>query len=256
MKFIRYVGFIGMKGAAEQYTAGGAISVAVSGAVAEELRRYYDNINPIVIPNGINIKHFTKRQRTSCRQKYKIALDEFVVCFTARFGVLGKGFEELFALARLAWNEQLKIRFLIATDHIPQEWPANVTFLKNVSYEDIPELYSLADIFVFPTRYEGCSYSLLEAMACELPVVTTQVGYAKDVYREVPEIAPFIFEKNDVEKYWKSIKLFMENPMLARKIGVVGAEYVWRNNSLDVMMDSYLNLIAKVTQKEIPSFQL
>ncbi|CQR74876.1 GDP-mannose-dependent alpha-(1-6)-phosphatidylinositol monomannoside mannosyltransferase [Sporomusa ovata DSM 2662] len=252
MKLSRYVGLIRMKGGVEQYTANGATSVAVSSAVAEELRQYYTGINPVVIPNGIDTRHFAKRERTYCRQKYGIEMDEFIVCFTARFGVLGKGFEELHELAKLAWKEQLRIRFLIATDEIPPGWPDNVLFVKNVSYQELPELYSAADIFVFPTRYEGCSYSLLEAMACELPVLTTRVGYAKDLYRDINEIAPFIFEKNSTEEYWKMLKQLVNKPIFLRKLGVVGAEYVRRHNSLDIMVDSYVKLITKVTKKEIP----
>ena len=252
MKLNRYVGLIRMKGGAEQYTATGATSVAVSSAVAEELRQYYTGINPIVIPNGIDIRHFAKRERTYCRQKYGIEMDEFVVCFTARFGVLGKGFEELQVLTELAWKERLRIRFLIATDEIPHGWPANVVFVKNVSYQELPELYSAADIFIFPTRYEGCSYSLLEAMACELPILTTRVGYAKDLYRDINEIAPFIFEKNNAGEYWKLLKQLVNKPIFLRKLGVVGAEYVRRHNSLDVMVDSYVKLIAKVTKREMP----
>jgi len=253
MKLNRYVGLIRLKGGAEQYTATGATSVAVSSAVAEELRHYYTGIDPIVIPNGINTRHFYKRDRTFCRQRYGIEMDEFVACFAARFGVLGKGFEELKTLAELAWKEQLRIRFLIATDKIPQGWPANVTFIQNVSYKDLPELYSAADIFVFPTRYEGCSYSLLEAMACGLPILTTRVGYAKDLHRDIIEMAPFIFKNNDVEKYWKTLVQLADKPMFLRELGAIGAEYVRRHNSLDIMMDSYVKLIAKVTKKEIPS---
>ncbi|TWH47684.1 glycosyltransferase family 4 protein [Sporomusa sp. KB1] len=252
MKLNRYIGLIRMKGGAEQYTAGGATSVAVSSAVAEELRQYYTGINPIVIPNGIDTRHFAKQERSYCRQKYGIEMDEFVVCFTARFGVLGKGFEELQVLAELAWKEHLRIKFLIATDEIPYGWPANVVFVKNVSYQELPELYSAADIFVFPTRYEGCSYSLLEAMACELPVLTTRVGYAKDLYRDIHEIAPFIFEKNTAEEYWKMVKQLVDKPIFLRKLGILGAEYVRCHNSLDVMVDSYVKLIAKVTTRERP----
>lgn len=251
-KLNRYLGLILLNGAIEQYIATGATSVAVSSSVADELRQYYTGIKPIVIPNGIDTRHFVKRDQACCRRKYGIEPDEFVACFTGRFTVLGKGFEELRALAELAWQEKLRMRFLIATNQIPQGWPANVMFVKNVSYQDLPELYSAADIFIFPTRYEGCSYSLLEAMACELPVLTTRVGYAKDLQQDIKEIAPFIFEKNTVEKYCQALKQLYDKPLFLRKLGVAGAEYIRRHNSLDVMVDAYVRLIAKVTGKEIP----
>ena len=249
----RYIGLNLLNGEIEQYITARATSIAVSSSVAHELRQYYTGIDPVVIPNGIDTGHFTKRDRAFCRQKYGIEPDEFVACFTARFSLQGKGFAELRALAELAWKEKLRIRFLIATNEIPQGWPANITFVKNVSYQDIPDIYSAADIFMFPTRYEGCSYSLLEAMSCGLPVLTTRVGYATDLHRDIPEIAPFIFEKISVAEYWQALRQLVDKPQLLKQLGAVGAEYVRRHNSLDVMVDSYIQLIAKVTSKEIPS---
>ena len=111
----------------------------------------------------------------------------------------------------------------------------------------MPEIYSAANIFVFPTRYEGCSYSLLEAMACELPVLTTQVGYAKDLHRDVKEISPFILKENNVEQYWQLLKQFVQNEALALEVGLIGAAYVRRHNSVEQMVDSYENLIKQVS---------
>ena len=244
----RYVFSDRLKGGIEQYTATGAISVAVSSAVAEELQQYYSDIHPVVIPNGIDIHHFSKRDRDHCRQKFGIDRGDFVACLTARFSVIGKGFEEVYALAVLAEIEQLQIKFLIATDEVPSGWPANVIFVKNADYTTIPEIYSAADVFVFPTRYEGCSYSLLEAMACELPILTTKVGYAKDLYREIAEIRPFILTENNVEQYWKLLKQLSVNKELARTLGIIGSAYVRRHNSLDVMVDSYVKLIEQVAK--------
>lgn len=246
MKLNRYIGLICLGGGLEQYTAKGAVSVAVSNSVADELRRFYSGIKPVVIPIGIDIRHFAKRDRRGCRQKYGIGMDEFVVCFTGRYGLLGKGFAELQALAILAWEAQLRIKFLIATNEIPAGWPPNVIFVKNANYESMPEIYSAANIFVFPTRYEGCSYSLLEAMACELPVLTTRVGYAKDLYRDVGEMSPFILKENNVEQYWQLLKQFVQNEEMAENVGLAGAGYVRRHNSLEHMVDLYENLIEKV----------
>ena len=41
----------------------------------------------------------------------------------------------------------------------------------------MPLLYAAADVFVLPSRYEGCNLSLLEALACEVPAVVSAAAY-------------------------------------------------------------------------------
>lgn len=246
-KVARYVITDRILGGLEQYTAAGAVSVAVSSAVAEELRQYYGGIKSIVIPVGIDIEHFVKRDRAVCRKKFGIGMDEFVACFTGRSDIQ-KGLDVLRDVAIQAWSERPWIKFLVAIDTIPEGWPSNVIFIKNVNYNDIPDVYSAADVFLFPTRYEGCSASIIEAMVSELPVITGLTGYAKDLQRDLEEMGPFILAPNDAEPYWRALKQLEDDAGLAHKVGVVGAEYVRQNNSLDTMIDSYVKLIEQVAR--------
>ena len=56
-----------------------------------------------------------------------------------------------------------------------------IVFTDYVPPEDIPALYNLADLFVFPSIYEGFGLPILEAMACGCPVITSTTGYAPEV---------------------------------------------------------------------------
>ena len=56
-----------------------------------------------------------------------------------------------------------------------------VSFPGYVSDEELPALYTLADVFVFPSLYEGFGLPALEAMACGTPVVTSNVSSLPEV---------------------------------------------------------------------------
>ena len=57
----------------------------------------------------------------------------------------------------------------------------SVKFLGYVPEEELPKLYSGADLFVYPSLYEGFGLPLLEAMACGCPVITSNVSSLPEV---------------------------------------------------------------------------
>jgi glycosyltransferase involved in cell wall biosynthesis len=70
-----------------------------------------------------------------------------------------------------------------------------VHFPGYVADEDLPALYSLADLFVFPSLYEGFGLPVLEAMACGTPVVTSNTSSLPEVVGD----AGLTVDPHDVE---------------------------------------------------------
>lgn len=56
-----------------------------------------------------------------------------------------------------------------------------IVFTDYIPEKDLPALYSMADIFVFPSLYEGFGIPPLEAMACEVPVLVSNKGALPEV---------------------------------------------------------------------------
>jgi glycosyltransferase involved in cell wall biosynthesis len=85
-----------------------------------------------------------------------------------------------------------------------------VTVLGYLPYEDLPSLYNLATMMVFPSLFEGFGIPLLEAMACGCPVVCSRTTSIP----EVVEKAALLFDPQSAEeiasaifKVWNDIDL-------------------------------------------------
>lgn len=65
-----------------------------------------------------------------------------------------------------------------------QSLAGRVRFLGFVADQDLPALYSAADLFAFPSLYEGFGLPLLEAMACGVPVLTSNASSLPEVAGE------------------------------------------------------------------------
>lgn len=82
------------------------------------------------------------------------------------------------------------------------ELEREVHFTGYIPQEDLPLVYNLSSLFVYPTIYEGFGLPVLEAMACGVPVITTNVS-------SLPEIvggAGILVPVDDVDALYRAIK--------------------------------------------------
>ena len=141
-----------------------------------------------VVPNGINLSLFTSEDRNQCRTRLNIDADAPVLITVGTLSER-KGFhrviEQLPALLKhyptlryLAVGgehpdgDEQRLRTLAADLGVSE----HVRFMGRQPPEQLRYLYSAADLFVLPTRFEGWANVFLEAAACGLPSVTTRVG--------------------------------------------------------------------------------
>jgi len=100
---------------------------------------------------------------------------------------------------------------------------SNVIFLGHVEGEEKVKAFSTADIYIFPSYFEGMPTSLLEAMAFGLPIVTSDVGGIKDFFED--GVMGFITNKKTYGVYAMSIEQLILNKTLYQNISNFNCKY-------------------------------
>lgn len=111
----------------------------------------------------------------------------------------------------------------------------DIIFLGYVPGEDLPGLYSIAELFVFPSFYEGFGLPVLEAMACGTPVITSNVS-------SLPEIvgnAGIVVNPKDVDALAEAMKKVLLGEELKRSMISKGLErarrFSWETSAKETL---------------------
>lgn len=102
---------------------------------------------------------------------------------------------------------------------------------------DVADIMRCMDLFVLPSRNEGISNTVLEAMASGLPVIATNVGGNPELVADCETGA--LIEANDAQAIAQAITRYLGNHRLLRDHGLAARESVERRLSLPSMVTSY-----------------
>ena len=89
-----------------------------------------------------------------------------------------------------------------------------VFFAGYVPQDDLPLVYNLASLFVYPTIYEGFGLPALEAMACGVPVITSQIASLPEIVGDAGILIPV----NNVEALSEAMSRVLGDSTLREKL--------------------------------------
>jgi glycosyltransferase involved in cell wall biosynthesis len=165
-------------GCSEALSARGARTVVfVSESAAAEAGRFYRVHRGTVIPNGIDTDTFSPMPRTEARARLGLQLEGRYALFVGRLEYL-KGAALILEASKGAGFELL----IAGPDGSPDAINLGV-----LAPAELAVAYSAADCVLLPNLYEACSFVVLEALACGVPLLTTKVGWMPALLRAVPE---------------------------------------------------------------------
>jgi glycosyltransferase involved in cell wall biosynthesis len=109
-----------------------------------------------------------------------------------------------------------------------------ITHIQNPDKASLIKLYSIADVLVAPSLYEGFGITILEAMACGVPVITSNVS-------SLPEVAgnaALLIEPMDVNALVKNVRSLQTDPTLYASFVQKGlsraANFTWEKSAEQV----------------------
>jgi L-malate glycosyltransferase len=228
---------------------------AVSGAVRDQTIRA-DHIDPhkvVTIPNGIEIDKLAAADGAADLHRTLGLGYASPLIVTVGHIRRVKGFDVLLRAAAEVCRAYPKATFLIAGtvqepdcdrelhDLVRQlNLERNVRFLGKLENEDVWSLLKLCDVFCQPSRSEGMSNALLEAMGCGLPCVATAVGGTPEVLEDGR--TGYIVPSEDWQATANRILALLDDPEGARKMGLQARRVVEERFSAQTMMRSMVGM--------------
>ncbi len=115
--------------------------------------------------------------------------------------------------------------------------------------EDVPELMNLMTIFVLPSLAEGISNTILEAMACSLPVIATNVGGNAELI--IDGQTGWIVPRADHHAIKEKCLRYIESPELIQKQGSLARKRIEEKFSIINMVQNYNNVYLTSIKEKI-----
>jgi sugar transferase (PEP-CTERM/EpsH1 system associated) len=208
-----------------------------------------------VIYNGVDTQRFAPRRetRTVVRKELGLPEESFVVGAVGRLVAI-KDHQTLLKAAALLSASGIDVRVLLvgsgpererlhgrATDALE----GRVCFAGDSSR--VPEMLNAMDVFVLPSLGEGMSNTLLEAMACGLPVLATNVGGNPEIIEN--DVSGCLFTPGDAEWLASKLKLLARDPALIHQLGTTARNRAIESFNLSRMLETYRSFYLDLTAR-------
>ena len=196
----------------------GVVSVSTKNQQECLALKLVDKEKSIVIPNAINQTLFRKLDRLECRKSLGLDEKDFIVAFVGQF-MPRKGTLRLNEALKRIGDKDIKAVFIGSGIEDPDY--SGIVHKGTVKHDEVPKWLNAADVFVLPTLNEGCCNAIIEAMACGLPVISSNMAFNWDVLNGDNSI---MIDPNSVEEITDAIVSLKRDSVRCEKMAAAAQE--------------------------------
>lgn len=150
---------------------------------SRDLNLVRSNLRTIVLPNGVDQTIFYPSDKQFAREQLKFDKKSIIGCFIGTYSER-KGVNRVIQAARLV--PQVRLILLGKGDKL---LPSNqIIYSGSVPHEQTADYLRASDFFVLPTLAEGCCNAIVEALACGIPIVSSDLPFNNDLLNEYNSI--------------------------------------------------------------------
>ena len=170
----------------------------------------------IVLPNAVDAGEFKQMDRKSVRDELGFPQDAFIVAFLGRF-YERKGPERVSEAIKRCNDSYIKAVYVgkKAPGDTFQPLGNEALFFGALAHGDVVKYLNSADVFVLPSLAEGCSNAIVEAMACGLPIISSDLPFNYDILNSNNSI---MVDPMDVDAISNAIKQLKHDEHLREKL--------------------------------------
>lgn len=158
-----------------------------------------------------------------------------------------KGIDTLIRSFEIVSRQVKNVKFLVvgagSLDRELNHSQLPIEFTGAVPYEEMPEVYQRSSVLVLPSYMEGFPVTCVEALSCEVPVVTTDVGDTREIVLNGE--TGFLAKPGDYEEIASHITRIITDKNLGKRLGENGRMRVTENFSYETVVEKLIQVYQK-----------
>lgn len=210
-----------------------------------------------LLPHGVDVRKYapvSAAEKSVLREKYGFSTDQKIVLYCARVAI-NKGVDTLQRAWRIV-HEQLPAAQLLIVGGGHYELLDQLRALGRETgnsvhvYGELPvvtDFYQLADVYIFPSRFEGLPTSLMEAVSSGLPCIASNIGGCEDLV--FPDENGLLVEPESPEGFAKAMLALLNSPQRREAMSIVARRFAEEHLDSNGLTRQMVDFFVKVGQR-------